>query len=133
VVPGRTDPTVKRMLVTDFGANVIVRAEPLFGSSETGTLLPSEKVRVPPVTWSVRLGRSKSCTPLIDVGFGNVYSIHAPTPWPLLAHSYVAATGEPWAYPSRALAAACVALAWDDAATVVLAFRATFPVWTLAV
>ena len=53
-----TEVTVNSRLVVVLAGNVIVVAVPSLFRDGTGTVLPSLKVRVPPVTWSLRLGRS---------------------------------------------------------------------------
>ena len=57
-VDALTELMRKRMLVTERGANVTVVAAPALSRAGTATMLPFEKVRLPPMTRSPELGRS---------------------------------------------------------------------------
>lgn len=57
-VADETLVTVSRSVVVARAVNVITVAVPSLLSDGTVTVVPSEKVRVPPVIWSLPLGRS---------------------------------------------------------------------------
>ena len=61
VVP-LTVVTVSRRLVVARSGKLTLVPMPALSRAGTGTVVPSEKVRVPPVIWSLALGRSKSTT-----------------------------------------------------------------------
>ncbi len=50
VVEPLTELMLKRTELTVLAGKFTVSPDPLFGRAETGTVLPSEKVRLPPVT-----------------------------------------------------------------------------------
>nr|WP_170149051.1 hypothetical protein [Geodermatophilus normandii] len=53
-----TEVAVNRTLVTDRAVNDTLTGPPASSSAGTATVVPSEKVSVPAVTWSSGLGRS---------------------------------------------------------------------------
>ncbi len=69
-----------------------VNAPPL-SSVGTATLLPSENVSVPAVTWSSALGRSDRSTAPSVTGLDHASWSHEPVPPPRVAHSAVGASG----------------------------------------
>ena len=85
--------TVKRTLVTLRAVKVTVVAAPALSSEGTVTVLPSEKVRVPPVTRSLVLGRSWRRMELRVCGADQFRVRVVPALPPTLAHSLVWSPG----------------------------------------
>ncbi len=93
-VAEETEVTVNWMLVVARAGNEMVVA-PEFARLPTETVLPSEKVSVPPKTWSLAFGRSYSTTLSARMEVGHVSFTQLAAFPPTVAHSFVESSGQP--------------------------------------
>src|SRR5690348_303800 len=79
VVDPLTEVMLNRTELAVLAGKFTVSPDPLLGSAGTGTVLPSENCKLPPVTWSDMTGRSKRVTALMVLAAEKLYWIQLPS------------------------------------------------------